>query len=377
MIKDNAQDSQNGGDDGFSYLEVAYRVLQSYESDTDRKVNSTYKTLTDTVSSGRLCHAYLLYGDIGVGKKTIARLFAMAVLCSKNANNDTINLLDNGAKEQNIKDLDYPIPCFSCNSCKKFLSCNHPDYFEFEEKQAKRSLHIEKIRTLRKDAYVMPNESAYRVYLIPRAENMTIESANAFLKLLEEPPKHSIFILTTTDKKSVVSTILSRCIPFAVNPFSVERCYTILRDIFIDVEDDRLKRCSALADGNIGRAKEYLLNPQVIQMEQLSGNVFSYIQTSNGYDLLKDMTNSIKSRGDFIVLTDCMIQSLRLALLSKGGNINGFSGNAVTDRFSYSTLCRILELLMDAKKQLEQNVNQNLLINWLCSSLLNVEYKKA
>lgn len=345
----------------FSYLTLADTFLSA-----EKCSNKTlYKTLTNAVISGRLCHAYLLYGDIGIGKKTLARLLAMAALCTSGDNGDNLSLFGEDAKTISRK------PCFECNSCKKFLSRNHPDYFEFEEKQAKRSIHIDRIRELKREAYIKPNESDYRIYLIPRAENMTTESFNAFLKILEEPPVHSIFILTTTDKSSVAPTILSRCVPFPMTAFSSEHCLAVLTSLFPDIPNETLAKASIFSSGNMAKAMQIVGDENYSTTEQLTYSILSYLSDFDEYHILNILTTSIKNRLDFIKFLDVFISITRQLLLIINGCIDTDDELFIKLSGKYTTIqiTNILSMSLQTRHHLELNANQNLLINWFCSNL--------
>lgn len=354
--------------DDFSYL-VSADAFLSLQDNTNRIL---YKTLTNAVISGRLCHAYLLYGDKGVGKKTLARLFAMSALCTGSVNTDS-----NEKK-----------PCFSCNSCKKFLSKNHSDYFEFEEKLTKRSIHIDRIRDLKRSVYIKPNESTYRIYVIPSAQNMTTEGFNAFLKLLEEPPPHSIFILTTTDKSAVAPTVLSRCVPFPIHPATVAHCYYILAKTYPTIPQNTLQKASVLADGNLAKAIEISGDESYATALSLAYHILDCIITPDEYELLKAFTTQVKTRADFIKLLDILLQVTRQLLNQNlyqdmatpfDDDINDRT-NSIDEQvlalsqkyitYSSSKLCDMLQLLLTAQEHLELNSNQNLIVNWLCSNLI-------
>jgi len=151
------------------------------------------KILSAHIQKKRFHHAYLFCGPAGVGKSMAGVEFAQAIFCPH-------------------EPLGY---CGDCTSCRKFAGGNHPDYQEIKTEDP--TIKIETIRTLRRSLTLKPYESAYRVFLLVQAEKLTSQAANSFLKSLEEPPPHVIFILTSDNRDSLLPTILSRTFPVSFN----------------------------------------------------------------------------------------------------------------------------------------------------------------
>lgn len=145
-------------------------------------------TLKNAVKSGKLAHAYLFCGPRGVGKTTCARIFAKAINCQ--------NPTSDGEA------------CNSCESCKAF---NEQRSFNIFELDAASNNSVEHIKTLMEQTRIPPQVGRYKVFIIDEVHMLSTAAFNAFLKTLEEPPAHVIFILATTEKHKILPTILSRC----------------------------------------------------------------------------------------------------------------------------------------------------------------------
>ena len=145
------------------------------------------ETLAAFVNGGRFPHALLLEGPEGSGRRTFAREIAAALFCR-------------GEHK----------PCGSCSQCRKVLEQNHPDVEYHGGDGSRRSFHIDAIRQLRQNAWLLPGEAPCRVCVLCGAENMTDQAQNALLKILEEPPEHTVFILTAENRAMLLPTILSR-----------------------------------------------------------------------------------------------------------------------------------------------------------------------
>ena len=144
-------------------------------------------TLKNAIKNNRIAHAYIFTGPRGVGKTTTARILAKTLNC--------LNPKDNE-------------PCNECEMCKSIQSTQSLDIIEIDGASNR---GIDEIRTLRESVKYAPTKGKYKVYIIDEVHMLTKESFNAFLKTLEEPPSHTIFIFATTDIHKVPLTIISRC----------------------------------------------------------------------------------------------------------------------------------------------------------------------
>ena len=164
---------------------------RKYRPDTFESVvaqKSLTTTLKNAIHSGKLAHAYLFCGPRGVGKTTCARIFAKTINCT--------NPTENGE------------PCNKCESCQSF---NQQRSYSIYELDAASNNSVEDIRSLNEQVRIPPQVGKYKVYIIDEVHMLSQAAFNAFLKTLEEPPAHAIFILATTEKHKIIPTILSRC----------------------------------------------------------------------------------------------------------------------------------------------------------------------
>jgi len=188
------------------------------------------KTILSALKRNKVSHAYIFAGPRGTGKTSTARLLAKALNCPK-------------------KD---PEPCNRCSSCKEHLSQKSLDLLEID---AASNRGIDDIRDLREKIKFAPNSSQYKVFIIDEVHMLTGEAFNAFLKTLEEPPSHAIFILATTEPHKVPATILSRCQRFDFHPLSISDIVKELKRISkiekINFEEDALKMIAAAAGGGM------------------------------------------------------------------------------------------------------------------------------
>ena len=188
------------------------------------------RTLSNSIRRGQLAHAYLFCGPRGVGKTTTARIFAKMINCSNPG-----------------PDME---PCGECESCVSFQEgrsyCIH-------ELDAASNNSVEDIKTLMDQVQVPPQVGRYSVYIIDEVHMLSQAAFNAFLKTLEEPPAHAIFILATTEKHKILPTILSRCQTYDFNRISIPDMVRNLRGIAtkegITIDDESLHVIAQKADG--------------------------------------------------------------------------------------------------------------------------------
>ena len=164
---------------------------RKYRPDTFESVvaqKSLTTTLKNAIQSGKLAHAYLFCGPRGVGKTTCARIFAKTINCTHPTSEGE--------------------PCNECESCQSF---NQQRSYSIYELDAASNNSVEDIRSLNEQVRIPPQIGKYKVYIIDEVHMLSQAAFNAFLKTLEEPPAHAIFILATTEKHKIIPTILSRC----------------------------------------------------------------------------------------------------------------------------------------------------------------------
>ena len=183
------------------------------------------------IENHKISHAYILTGEAGMGRKSIANAFAMTLLCEK------------GGSE----------PCMSCHSCKQVMSGNHPDLiYVTHEKPG--SIGVDDVREQINDTIMIrPYSSYYKIYIVDEAEKMTVQAQNALLKTIEEPPSYAVIILITTNQEAFLPTILSRCVQMKLKPlkdFTIKSYLT--QNLHIAEKDADI--CAAFARGNLGKA---------------------------------------------------------------------------------------------------------------------------
>ncbi len=208
------------------------------------------QTLKNALQKGLISHAYLFSGSRGSGKTTIARLLSKAVNCEKLKGSE---------------------PCNECSSCKEIQEGRAIDLIEID---AASHRGIDEMRELRDGIKFAPAKSKYKVFIIDEAHQLTKEAANALLKTLEEPPRHAIFILATTEIHKMIPTIISRCQRFDFRKLTIEeiikRLELLAKKEKVNIEKAALELIALNSGGSL-RDAESLLDQVLTFSGVLSG----------------------------------------------------------------------------------------------------------
>lgn len=224
--------------------------------------------LRRSAASGRSSHAYLFLGGAGAGKRLIANTFAKALQCE-------------GEKR----------PCDSCKSCHAFNHGNHPDVIYFQPLKNGKTYTIEDVREqLLETVDLKPFQYEKKIYIIEKADTLNIQSQNALLKMLEEPPAHAVFLLLAERAEAFLPTILSRVVVMKIRPLSAETIADYLMQAGHLAEESHI--LSAYAQGRIGQALELVEDEGFREMRQdILGKLEALPSMSEGeaYLLAKDL----------------------------------------------------------------------------------------
>lgn len=238
-----------------------YRKYRPKELDEVVGQNEVKKILASSVKNGTITHAYLFSGPRGTGKTTMAKILAKMVNC--------LNPIDGNA-------------CGECEICKNILNSN--DVIEID---AASNNGVDEIRDLREKANLVPSSAKYKVYIIDEVHMLTTQAFNALLKTLEEPPKHVIFILATTEYYKIPLTITSRCQKFQFNKISNDEIVGRLKEISklenIEIDADALNEIAKISDGGMRDSINFL--------DQLRSFSSDKITINDVYDVCGSVSN--------------------------------------------------------------------------------------
>lgn len=301
--------------------------------------------LQKAIEYHKVSHAYILAGEEGMGRKTLAKAFAMTLLC-----------------ERSDKE-----PCMQCHACRQILSGNHPDViWVTHEKPA--SIGVDDIRTQINDTiYIKPYSSSYKIYMVDEAEKMTVQAQNALLKTIEEPPSYAVIILMTTNQEVFLPTILSRCIQLNLRPLKNHVVSDYLTET-MGVPEEKANIYAAFARGNLGKAI-HLASSEEFSL--LFRQVLTLLKNIKEMDISMLLDSIKKLQEDNLDLYECLdfmqlwYRDILMFKVTKDINMLVFKEeysvvSRLCQKSSYEGLETILNAIEKAKTRLDANVNTDL-----------------
>ena len=335
-------------------------------------------TLKNAIKNNRIAHAYIFTGPRGVGKTTTARILAKALNC--------LNPVDNE-------------PCNECELCLSIQNGQSMDIFEID---AASNRGIDEVRTLRESVKYAPSRGKYKIYIIDEVHMLTKESFNAFLKTLEEPPAHTIFIFATTDIHKVPLTIISRCQRFDFRRIQLNTIKTLLAEIAleekIEIDDKTLTIIAKKADGALRDAESFFdqivsfcgnkIDPETVSRmlnlidDEIYFNISDAILEKN-FNAVFTVSETIYNKGyDFIDFTNRLIEHFRNILtviltkkteLVETAEVYRKMYLNYIDKYNEGDLLRILNFLNKTQQELRFTQNHRLKVEISLSQLVGLD----
>ena len=337
-------------------------------------------TLKNAIERGQLAHAYLFCGPRGVGKTTCARIFAKAINCLNPQSGEA---------------------CNECESCRSF---NEGRSLNVHELDAASNNSVDDIRNLIEQVRIIPQQGRYSVFVIDEVHMLSSAAFNAFLKTLEEPPQHAIFVLATTEKHKIIPTILSRCQIYDFNRIRVEDGVEYLRYIAtkegVEADDEALNLIAHKADGGMRDAlsmfdKAVSFCGAKLNYKDVAStlNVLDYDTYFKATDLLLAgnyvdalmLFDEVLSKGfSPQVFISGLNAHMRDLLMSKGPAVSlvEFTGTLVERYKAQAAACNELflfnaiALLTEADGKIRQSSNQRLLVELGLMKIAGLGQKK-
>ena len=339
-------------------------------------------TLKNAIKENRIAHAYLFTGPRGVGKTTTARILAKTLNCENRKNSE---------------------PCNECEMCKSIQNSQLIDIIEIDGASNR---GIDEIRTLRDSVKYAPTRGKYKVYIIDEVHMLTKESFNAFLKTLEEPPEHIIFIFATTDVHKVPLTIISRCQRYDFRRIPLEKIKETLKMIAekenIKINDKTLTIIAKKADGALRDAESYFDQVVAYSQGKINAELVSQMLNLIDEEIYFDLSDAIIAKNfktvfevsekiyengwDFIDFLEGLIEHFRNILSAVVTNSTIAIESADTykdrylayrDKFSEIDLLRLLNFLNKSQQELRFSQNHRLKIEIVLSHLVALESSKT
>lgn len=239
---------------------------------------------------GRMPHALLITGGEGQGKNTLAKYIAAAAVCS-------------GAGKR---------PCGECKNCRAVLSGNHPDVIYVDRESGKKEIGVSVIREIRSDAFIKPHEAESKVFIIRNADCMNTSAQNALLKVLEEPPENTHFILLAKNVSALLVTVLSRCTRMDLSSPAAEDGAAVLAEL-AGCNTDTANELLKLSNGSIGAALSLFKTGGKNSAKAAAEDFVKLIFSGSEYDMIKALAAAGKDR----VSADAFFVELKTALAAE------------------------------------------------------------
>ena len=227
------------------------------------------RKLRQTVQGERVSHAYMIHGHRGCGKKLLAHTFAKYLQCVQRGEE----------------------PCGVCKSCRVYDSGNHPDIIWVRSE--KKSIGVEEIRTqVLEDMDIKPYAYKYKIYIIEKADTLSVQAQNALLKTLEEPPAYAVFLLLGEQLDAFLPTVLSRTAMIKINPLSEDEITAFLQETK-GLEEPAGSLFAAYAQGSIGQALELMESEDFQQIRAEVLDMMQRLPTCEEADIIS-MTKALE-----------------------------------------------------------------------------------
>ena len=308
------------------------------------------KYISSAVENNRVSHAYILNGVRGSGKKMLANLFAMTLLCETGDNE----------------------PCGKCHSCKQAESGNHPDIIRVTHEKPN-SISVDDIRTqVNNTVDIKPYQGPYKVYIIPQADMMTPQAQNAILKTIEEPPSYAVFLLLTENAETLLPTINSRCVMLKLRNIKDTLIKKYLMEN-LEIPDYKADMCTAFAQGNMGRAIMLANSDHFNEIREEAVQLLKHISEMELNEIVAAVKNISVYKLEITDYLDIIMIWYRDVLLYKATKEIDkvvfkdqlLSIKEQARKSSYEGIELILESLEKAKARLKANVNFDLVMELL------------
>lgn len=261
--------------------------------------NETQTALTaQLIARQREPHSVLICGEHGLGKRTLAKVFASQLLCERGDGSF----------------------CGKCRSCRLIENGQHPDVMTIQSSETG-NYKVDDIRAIVSDSVVTPNEARLKIYIIPdldRSRQTLIQSQNILLKLIEEPPDHTVMILTARSKETFLETIISRTLHLTVEEIEPAQAAAFLTEKGCDslLSEEAVRRCG----GNIGACLEYIADEKIRDLADTAAAAVKAVADGNEYQLLRLLTMADTKRETFMRLMAFMQRAVRDSLRIHTGN---------------------------------------------------------
>lgn len=322
-------------------------------ADLKAKQPNVVRMLTNSITKGRIAHAYIFEGGRGTGKKEVSMQLAKSYFCNEKQNEE---------------------PCNACIECKRIETGNHPDVFNLSPDGL--SLKKEQIKDLQREFAKKSVESKGKIYIIEHADKMTVQAANSLLKFLEEPNQRTVAVLLTENVNQMLPTILSRCQILTFRPLTPEFLMQNLLEKSVPIQ---LAKIVASLTNNINDALEIISDDWFVQARNIVIQLNEVLLNRGHHALLflhEQWLSHFKEKEQLNTGLDLLLLWVKDILYIQIGEEKNLVYidqkdllEAQSLRLSQKRIADQLAVILEAKKRLDANVNPSLLMEQLVLKL--------
>lgn len=311
-------------------------------------------SLEQSLSEGRIGHAYIFSGPAGIGKKTIARIFAGLLLCDAPQNAG--------------------LPCGECRPCLMMGRDSNPDYHSISCEEL--SIGVDLIREIQTDAVLKPMYSKRKVYIIEEAAKMTEQAQNCLLKTFEEPPGYVVVILLTTNYEKLLETVRSRAQHIKFRKYTREQVCQALRQVY-GSDEGMFGLAADYSDGNIGTALELAGSGEFSRLRDQMLDLLPCVAQGKTRSILDFSSFMDNNKDNVDMLLEIMLLYYRdLLVINETGKENMLINSDKKDiilnnarKYRGDRLIRNIDAIGAARRALKQNASYQLVIDNLLIKL--------
>lgn len=351
----------------------------------------TIEHLKNSISSGKVSHAYLFVGEAGMGRKTLAMAYAQALQCEtlqrdldqKHEEEKAALAAETAGSGDAAEAAGPPVPgggqaqniridaCGRCPSCLQAQTGNHPDIITWRHAKEK-TFSVDDVRGLVSDVQIRPYSSHYKIYIVPDAQLMTPQAQNALLKTLEEPPDYAVILLLAESADAMLETIRSRCIVLTLQPVQDAEIRRFLRERQ-GTEEYQAEICTAFAQGNVGRALKLSGSHYFQEMLENAVRILTNIRSWDLPEIMAAIRQMTSDNVDVDDVLDLFTVWYRDILFFKATrDVDGvvfreqiMEVRQAAQTSSYDGIQTVLEAIQKAKVRLKANVSFELAMELL------------
>jgi len=305
--------------------------------------------LFDEINRGIISHAYIIEGAAGVGKRSFAAAAATAILCTAHKK-----------------------PCGVCDACRKCATGNHPDLHRYGADGA--SFKVDTVRDIKRAVALAPGEGDRAVYILEKADTMTVAAQNALLKVFEEPPKGTTFLLLTEKREALLPTVRSRGRLIRLSAAEDSTVYSILKARFPSATEAELAEAVRIAAGAVGKGEAVLKKEGKAERDSALKLCAAVYGSTDRYGLYSAFLGQMRKREALIPVIDSLTAAARDVLVCKlnsGASI--LLPDALAQEYAATataqTLYGVFEALLECGRSLRRNTDPGIAVAELCTRI--------